>query len=198
MLVIPNRLVRNVYNQKLCYDQLPVGLIRALPGYLRSQGSNPGKLEFWQPFFHNYIIYWSKHVSCTFSCDDLLCIYSKSLLLVCNPNHYFRCLTLTLPLTWHCDSFTHLAHKTSFLCIIVIFILPTFSHLFFRNERQNFTCIYILSWMLSLTLNPLSPNGDQDQFSPNKLHRLSRDKSWELIKWSPKRKGLDLTLNSLN
>ena len=109
MLVIPNRLVRNVYNQKLCYDQLPVGLIRALPGYLRSQGSNPGKLEFCQPFFHNYIIYWSKHVSCVLSCDDLLCIYSKSLLLVCNPNHYFRCLTLTWPLTWHCDSFTHLA-----------------------------------------------------------------------------------------
>ena len=133
MLVIPNRLVRNVYNQittrnewhsfmKQCYDQLPVGLIRALHRYLRSQGSNPVKLEFFQGFFHNYIIYWSKHVSCIFSCDDLLCIYSKSLLLVCNPNHYLRCLTLTWPLTWHHDSFTHLAHKTSFLCIIIIFI----------------------------------------------------------------------------
>ena len=153
MLVIPNRLVRNVYNHKLCYDQLPVGLIRALPGYLRSQGSNPGKLEFWQPFFHNYIIYWSKHVSCAFSCDDLLCIYSKSLLLVCNPNHYFRCLTLTLPLTWHCDSFTHLAHKTSFLCIIVIFILPTFSRLFFRNKRQlHVSRLYVecCHWILTL------------------------------------------------
>lgn len=93
-------------------------------------------LNFVSLFFHNYIIYWSKHVSCVFSCDDLLCIYSKALLLVCNPNHYFRCLTLTLPLTWHCDSFTHLAHKTSFLCIIVIFILPTFSHLFFRSKRR--------------------------------------------------------------
>ena len=142
MLVIPNRLVRNVYNHKLCYDQLSVGLIRALPGYLRSQDSNPGKLEFCQPFFHNYIIYWSKHVSCAFSCDDLLCIYSKSLLLVCNPNHYFRCVTLTWPLTWHCDSFTHLAYKTSFLCILItgIFILPTFSHLFFRNKRQLHVC----------------------------------------------------------
>ena len=25
-------------------------------------------------------------------------------------------------------------------------------------------------------INPLSPNGDQCQFSPNKIHRLSRDK----------------------
>lgn len=97
-------------------------------------------LSFVSLFFHNYIIYWSKHVSCTFSCDDLLCIYSKSLLLVCNPNHYFRCLTLTWPLTWHCDSFTHLAYKTSFLCILIIFILPTFSHLFFRNKRQLHVC----------------------------------------------------------
>ena len=47
-------------------------------------------------------------------------------------------------------------------------------------------------------LYPLSPNSDQDQISPNNIHTLSRDKLWELIKWSPKRKCLDLFSNSLN
>ena len=42
----------------------------------------------------------------------------------------------------------------------------------------------------------LSPNDDQDQFSPNNIHTLSRDKLWELIKWSLKRKYLDLLSNS--
>ena len=39
-------------------------------------------------------------------------------------------------------------------------------------------------------LNPLSPSSDQDQFSPNKIHTLSIDKLWELIKWSPERNAL--------
>ena len=47
-------------------------------------------------------------------------------------------------------------------------------------------------------LNPLSPSSDQDQISPNNIHTLSRDKLWELIKWSHKRKCLDLLSNSLN
>ena len=29
---------------------------------------------------------------------------------------------------------------------------------------------------LGLTVNPLSPNSDQDQFSPNNIHTLSTDK----------------------
>ena len=29
---------------------------------------------------------------------------------------------------------------------------------------------------LSLIINPLSPNSDQHQFSPNNIHALSRDK----------------------
>ena len=47
-------------------------------------------------------------------------------------------------------------------------------------------------------LNPLSPNSDKDQFSPNNIHTLSRDKLWELTKWSPERKYLDLSSNSLH
>ena len=34
-------------------------------------------------------------------------------------------------------------------------------------------------------INPLSPNSDQDQFSPNNIHTLSTDKLWELLKRSP-------------
>ena len=47
-------------------------------------------------------------------------------------------------------------------------------------------------------LNPLSPNSDQDQISPNNIHTLSRDKLWELIIWSPQGKCFDLLSNSLN
>ena len=37
----------------------------------------------------------------------------------------------------------------------------------------------IRNWLLLKlkTFNPLSPSSDQDQFSPNDIHALSRDKS---------------------
>ena len=40
-------------------------------------------------------------------------------------------------------------------------------------------------------VNPLSSNSEKQQFSPN-------DRILELIRWSPKRKCLDLLSNSLN
>ena len=46
-------------------------------------------------------------------------------------------------------------------------------------------------------VTPLSPSSDEDQISPNNIHTLSRHKLWELIKWSHKRKCLDLSSNSL-
>ena len=33
-----------------------------------------------------------------------------------------------------------------------------------------------------MAINPLSPDSDQDQFSPKNIDTLSRDKLWELIK----------------
>ena len=45
---------------------------------------------------------------------------------------------------------------------------------------RNFVELYLRS------LNPLSPNSAQNQFSPNDIHTLSTDKLWELIKRSPK------------
>ena len=53
------------------------------------------------------------------------------------------------------------------------------------------------SWIFH-TINPLSANSDQDKFSPNNIHTLSTEKLWQLIKWSPKKKYLDLLSNSLN
>ena len=35
--------------------------------------------------------------------------------------------------------------------------------------------------MFGKMFNPLSPNSDQDQFSPNNIHTLSRDKLREII-----------------
>ena len=54
-------------------------------------------------------------------------------------------------------------------------------------------------WKINkLIINPLSPNSDQHQFSPNNIQWLSRDKIMRINKWSPKRKYLNLLLNSLN
>ena len=58
--------------------------------------------------------------------------------------------------------------------------------------------ILLPSEKVIIIINPLIPSGDQDQFSSNNIHTLSRVKLGELIKWSPKRKRLDLLSNSLN
>ena len=50
----------------------------------------------------------------------------------------------------------------------------------------------------NLSLNPLSPNSDQHQFSPNDIHRLSRAKFMRINKMITKRKIFDLLSNSLN
>ena len=65
--------------------------------------------------------------------------------------------------------------------------LPSFA----TDNRIHFQC-------LNIVLTLLSPNSDQDQISLSNIHTLSRDKLWELIKWSLKRKCLDLLPNSLN
>ena len=46
--------------------------------------------------------------------------------------------------------------------------------------------------------NPLSPNGDQYQFSPNNIHTSSREKVMRINKMITKKKCLDLLTNSLN
>ena len=50
-------------------------------------------------------------------------------------------------------------------------------------RKAGFDCIYIATEVsysqthaLQHQLNPLSPNSDQDQISPNNIHTLSRDK----------------------
>ena len=65
--------------------------------------------------------------------------------------------------------------------------LPSFA----TDNRIHFQC-------LNIVLTLLSPDSDQDQISLSNIHTLSRDKLWELIKWSLKGKCLDLLPNSLN
>ena len=48
------------------------------------------------------------------------------------------------------------------------------------------------------SLNPLSPSSDQQLFSPNNVHTLSRDKVTRINKVIPYRKCPDLLSNSLN
>ena len=48
------------------------------------------------------------------------------------------------------------------------------------------------------SINPLSPNGAQNQFSPNDIHRLSWAESMRINKMITKRKIFDILPNSLN
>ena len=41
---------------------------------------------------------------------------------------------------------------------------------------------------LSVLINPLSPKGDQHQFSPNNIHTMSRDKVMRINKMIAKKK----------
>ena len=51
---------------------------------------------------------------------------------------------------------------------------------------------------MEVPFNPLSPNNDQHQFSPNNIHRLSRAKSMRINELITKRSIFDLLSNSLN
>ena len=61
----------------------------------------------------------------------------------------------------------------------------------FQTSRQMKTNIFT-------NFNPLSPNGDQHQFSPNNIHTSSREKVMRITKIITKKKCLDLISNSLN
>ena len=54
--------------------------------------------------------------------------------------------------------------------------------------------------LISFLLNPLSPNGDQHQFSPNNnlFTPCQEIRLWEFMKWLLNRKCFDLLSNSLN
>ena len=61
----------------------------------------------------------------------------------------------------------------------------------FQTSRQMKTNIFP-------NFNPLSPNGDQHQFSPNNTYTASREKVMRINKMITKKKCLDLLSNSLN
>ena len=44
--------------------------------------------------------------------------------------------------------------------------------------------------MIRYGINPLSPNGDQHQFSPNNIHTLSRNKVMSIYEMTTKEKIL--------
>ena len=67
-----------------------------------------------------------------------------------------------------------------------------------RKEINWGFCIIIIQPLPEGIINPLIPSGDQDQFSPNNIQTLSKVKLGELMKWSPKRKCLNLLSDSLN
>ena len=54
------------------------------------------------------------------------------------------------------------------------------------NLHKAATCRYT---MQGWPLNPLSPDSDQDQFSPNNIHMLPEKWLWELIKHDHQRKN---------
>ena len=58
--------------------------------------------------------------------------------------------------------------------------------------------VFLLSLLFNSIINPLSPNGDQHQFSPNNIHMLSREMVMRINQMITKEKMPDLLLNFLN
>ena len=56
------------------------------------------------------------------------------------------------------------------------FLLTRSQRQFDLNTLRQKSDFCVLSYGSCSFLNPLSPNGDQHQFSPNNIHTLSRDK----------------------
>ena len=56
--------------------------------------------------------------------------------------------------------------------------------------EETFLLFFGLFALFCFFLNPLSPNGDQDQFSPNDIHTLSRDKVMRINEMISKEKML--------
>ena len=57
-----------------------------------------------------------------------------------------------------------------------VFMPPSFQHnSFFFQRKQKMIVSKQDSQPQHASLNPLSPNSDQHQFSPNDIHTLSRD-----------------------
>ena len=52
--------------------------------------------------------------------------------------------------------------------------------------------------MLQFSINPLSPDSDQNQFSPKNIHMLPREMVMRVNKMITKEKCFDLISNSLN
>ena len=81
-----------------------------------------------------------------------------------------------------------------FACLVFFLSLCLFLLLlffFFFRLCANFQ-------LTKCSINPLSPNGAQNQFSPNDIHRLSWAKSMRINKMITKRKIFDILPNSLN
>ena len=72
------------------------------------------------------------------------------------------------------------------LCLFLLLLL-----FFFFRLCANFQ-------LTKCSINPLSPNSAQNQFSPNDIHRLSWAESMRINKMITKRKIFDILPNSLN
>ena len=77
--------------------------------------------------------------------------------------------------------------STSRAVLSIRIVLGSFSLLTFYSEKfstWNWRLPFAVNVTLNLSINPLSPNSDQQQFSPNNLHTMSRDKVvriWKMI-----------------
>ena len=83
------------------------------------------------------------------------------------------------------------------LCFFFSFrtqIHPALCLLFLSADEKRKLCVN----RVESCFNPLSPNSDQHQFSPNNIHILSTDKVMRINKMIAKEKCVDHVLNSLN
>ena len=77
-------------------------------------------------------------------------------------------------------------------------VLKNYQIIIKNNIQQYSAGLPFILFPLFKSFNPLSPNNDQHQFSPNSIHRLLRAKSMRINKLITKRSIFDLLSNSLN
>ena len=78
-----------------------------------------------------------------------------------------------------------------FFVVVFVLAVVVVVVVFFFRLCANFQ-------LTKCSINPLSPNSAQNQFSPNDIHRLSWAESMRINKMITKRKIFDILPNSLN
>ena len=122
---------------------------------------------------------------------DMQCIWFLWLQLVC----FVEVVVVVVVVWFYLFCFLFIVICFLFICLLAWFF-------FCRCVCSCCCCCFFFQaanfHLTKCSINPLSPNSAQNQFSPNDIHRLSWAESMRINKMITKRKIFDILPNSLN